>query len=101
MIFRGRKVLDGSLDEIQSQYGADTIRVRVADSAALDGIRDVESVRDRGRFQELRLSGSPQSLLTQLTAKTAVELFEVTRPSLHDIFVRIAGPEAEEESNRG
>ena len=25
MIFRGRKVLDGSLDDIQEQYGADTV----------------------------------------------------------------------------
>src|SRR5213075_690596 len=28
MIFRGRKVLDGSLESIQDQYGADTVRVR-------------------------------------------------------------------------
>src|SRR5689334_6826615 len=38
MIFRGRKVLDGSLDSIQSQYGNDTIRVGVADRAALHAI---------------------------------------------------------------
>jgi ABC-2 type transport system ATP-binding protein len=30
MIFRGRKVLDGTLAEIQAQYGLDTIRVRTA-----------------------------------------------------------------------
>ena len=27
MIFKGRKVLDGTLDEIQSLYGHDTIRL--------------------------------------------------------------------------
>ena len=28
--------------------------------------------------------------------QTRVQSFEVTRPSLHDIFVRIANPESEE-----
>lgn len=34
MIFRGRKVLDGSLESIQDQYGADTVRVRTSTGAA-------------------------------------------------------------------
>ena len=39
MIFRGRKVLDGTLDEIQSTYGHDTIRLRTeAGPGALDGL---------------------------------------------------------------
>ena len=29
MIFKGRKVLDGTLTEIQDRYGSDTIRVRI------------------------------------------------------------------------
>ena len=28
MIFKGAKVLDGTLDEIQARYGIDTVRVR-------------------------------------------------------------------------
>ena len=40
MIFKGRKVLDGTLDEIQARYGHDTVRVRTeAGRAALDGDR--------------------------------------------------------------
>src|SRR6185369_2680389 len=39
MIFRGRKVLDGTLQDIQDQYGADTVRVRTASgAAAIDGM---------------------------------------------------------------
>src|SRR5689334_10531641 len=33
MIFRGRKVLDGTLDEIQAEYGFGTVRVRTAGGA--------------------------------------------------------------------
>ena len=92
MIFRGRKVLDGTLDEIQAQYGFDTVRVRTAAGAApLAGLPEVESVNDYGQLQEVRLTGDPQAFLHKLTARTAVYHFEVARPSLHDIFVRIAG----------
>jgi ABC-2 type transport system ATP-binding protein len=93
MIFRGRKVLDGSLDSIQDQYGIDTVRVRSsADPAALAGMPGVESVNDFGQMQEVRLTGDPQIFLARLAASAAVYHFEVTRPSLQDIFVRIAKP---------
>jgi ABC-2 type transport system ATP-binding protein len=93
MIFRGRKVLDGSLESIQDQYGADTVRIRTsAGAAALGGMPDVESVNDFGQLQEVRLKGDPQAFLSRLAARTAVYHFEVTRPSLQDIFVRIAKP---------
>jgi len=97
MIFRGRKVLDGTLASIQERYGADTVRVRVAGGrAALEGIEGVDRVRDLGQVQEVRFRGDSQELLARLVGKTRVELFEVKRPSLHDIFIRIAGPEAVE-----
>jgi ABC-2 type transport system ATP-binding protein len=97
MIFRGRKVLDGTLDEIQSAYGSDTVRVKLEGSpAVLDSLPGVVSVNDFGQLQEVRLAGDPQQLLSALVARTRVRHFEVTRPSLHDIFVRIAKPTPEE-----
>jgi ABC-2 type transport system ATP-binding protein len=101
MIFRGRKVLDGTLDEIQSTYGHDTVRVRTAEGrAALAGIEDVEAVSDYGNLQEVRLKGgldgvTAQRFLARLAARTPVYHFEVTRPSLHDVFVRIAKPDVD------
>ena len=93
MIFRGRKVLDGSLESIQDQYGADTVRVRTSTgAAAFAGMPDVEAVNDFGQMQEVRLKGDPQAFLTRLTGRAAVYHFEITRPSLQDIFVRIAKP---------
>jgi ABC-2 type transport system ATP-binding protein len=93
MIYRGEKVLDGTLEDIQAQYGSDTIRVRTsAGRAALDGMGGVESVNDLGNSQEVRIKGEPQAFLQALVQKTAVQSFEIARPSLHDIFVRIASP---------
>lgn len=96
MIFRGRKVLDGTLAEIQAEYGLDTIRVRTAAGpAALAGMPGVLGVNDFGQLQEVRVAGDPQRFLQQLTARTAVFQFEIVRPSLHDIFVRIAKPNSQ------
>jgi len=99
MIFRGKKVLDGTLESIQSRYGADTIRVGInGNAAALEGLPGVEGVRDLGQVQELRMAAGcdPQQILQALIARTRVSSFAVTRPSLHEIFIRIAGPAAEE-----
>lgn len=99
MIFRGRKVLDGTLEEIQNRYGTDTVRVRTeGGAAALEGLRGVDRVTDFGQVQELRLDGKrdAQDLVGEILTRTRVASFEVMRPTLRDIFLRIAGPEAQE-----
>ena len=101
MIFRGKKVLDGTLSAIRGQYGSDTIRVSVAGGlAAVQGIPGVEQIRDEGQFQDLRIGAGcdPQAVLHTLIRRGAVHSFAVVQPSLHDIFVRIAGPAAEVEN---
>jgi ABC-2 type transport system ATP-binding protein len=98
MIFRGRKVLDGSLDEIQAAWGLDTIRLRCSmEAATLGALPDVETLNDFGQLKEIRLraGADSQEFLRRVSAGATVFHFEVTRPSLHDIFVRIARPEPE------
>jgi len=107
MIYRGQKVLDGSLAEIRERYGTDTIRLRMGEGAVLDPgtLAGVTHARDLGRDWELRFDGDAQTILRGAMERGAIERFEITSPSLHDIFVRIAKPtEAEvstlkEESN--
>jgi ABC-2 type transport system ATP-binding protein len=99
MIYRGKKVLDGTLEEIQDAYGEDTVRVRLGgDGAALEDLPGVAQVADFGRYHELRLDrdADPQAVLAALMDRGEVRLFELSRPSLQDIFVRIAGPSAAE-----
>lgn len=103
MIFRGRKVLDGTLEDIQAAYGNDTIRVRTEDGgAALGDVEGVDKVGDFGLAQELRVSPGvdPHEVLTSILTRTRLQSFEIAKPSLHDIFVRIAGPEAREASRQ-
>ncbi|MBI1915646.1 MAG: ATP-binding cassette domain-containing protein [Planctomycetes bacterium] len=94
MIYKGQKVLDGTLDSIQDAYGSDTVHVRLEGRPNLDGLPGVAKVTDFGKFQELRLEAGadPQRILAALVQRGVVRHFELTRPTLHDIFVRIAGP---------
>jgi ABC-2 type transport system ATP-binding protein len=92
MIFKGRKMLDGTLASIQSDYGSDTIRVEIA-SGVLGDLPGIEQIKDMGKVQELRMSEGcdPQQVLHALAARASITSFSVVQPSLHDIFVRIAG----------
>ncbi len=95
MIYCGRKVLDGTLESIQDAYGSDTVRVRLdGPPAALDALPGVAKVTEFGRWSEVRLTpgADPQQLLHRLTELGRVRHFELARPTLHDIFVRIARP---------
>ncbi len=94
MIYQGRKVLDGTLESIQDIYGSDTVHVLLEGGGALEDLPGVARVSDLGRWQELRLSPGTdtQELLAQLMQRGRVRHFELARPTLHDIFVRIAAP---------
>jgi ABC-2 type transport system ATP-binding protein len=97
MIFEGRKVLDGSLAEIQRSYPVRSVRLRLADGGELPGdLSGIGAASRDGAFHVLTLANGtpPQAVLRQVAASREVEHFEVVRPTLHDIFVDIARPPA-------
>ena len=82
MIFKGHKVLDGTLDDIQARYGHDTIRLRLGcNTSALAGLPEIESVDDHGNYQDVRVSGDPQVFLRKRVQRTEVHHFEIAKPS--------------------
>jgi len=101
MIHQGVKVLDGSLAQIQKDFSADTIRLKLAGELTLDlaSLPGVTAVNERGRFWDLHFDGDPQEVLRTVSAAARVEHFELVTPSLHDIFVRIAGTQGEDKGN--
>ena len=90
----GREVISGSLADIKSRYGHNTVAVE------FDGAIDFESlaglVRNVSRFPrwvevELLEGASPQALLKALVEQVSVRRFEVVSPSLHRVFVELVG----------
>lgn len=99
MIYKGKKVLDGTLANIQDEYGNDTIRIQSEMGAiALEGFSGIEHINNFGQLQEVRLrhGTDPQKILGELIRKTRIIKYELTKPSLNDIFIRIASPERKE-----
>lgn len=100
MIHKGRKVLDGSVDSIQESYARNQVTLRLADGQPPPELSAVESVHQEGREYSLHLreDSIPDQVLAELVNQGCrVERFELRRPSLHDIFVSIARPDAESE----
>jgi ABC-2 type transport system ATP-binding protein len=104
MIYKGKKVLDGTLESIQQTYGADIVRVRLESGnghmPSLDGLPGVVKVTDFGKLQELRLTAGADrhALLSALMSRGKLVHFEQAHPSLQDIFVRIASPDMKGET---
>lgn len=100
MIFKGKKVLDGTLVSIQDRYGSDTLRIRTENgSSVLQNLEGVEKITDFGKLQELRIQKGfdHQKILSEIMSRTRVYSFELGKPTLNDIFLRIAGPDAKED----
>jgi ABC-2 type transport system ATP-binding protein len=99
MIFQGRKVLDGTLSSIQGQYPAD--RLRFAFAAADTRLSEnglVDDIKKSGPFIECRMlhPEKSQQILRHLADQGTLTHFEIIKPTLHEVFVRIAKPTATE-----
>jgi ABC-2 type transport system ATP-binding protein len=90
IIDHGREVLSGSLADIKSRYGHNTVAVEfdgTIDFGSLSGM--VRNVDRFPRWVELELveGASAQALLQCLLGQVSIRKFEVVSPSLHRIFV--------------
>ena len=94
LINEGRKVIDGTLSEIQSQYESDVVSVELeGDTAFVDELPMVEGTRRANRRLEVALTegADAQEFLRALIERAPVRAFEVKVPSLHEIFISLVG----------
>jgi ABC-2 type transport system ATP-binding protein len=96
MINRGRSVLYGKLADIKNKYRNNSVLVGIEGKLGeLDG---VVNSRQEGKYIELFLDGKtpPQKVLQQIVSQgVAVNRFEVTTPTLNQIFIQVAGEDSE------
>ncbi len=89
-------MLDGTIDSIRNRHGGCLLRARMAQGVPIpdqiDGVVE-RSVHDGDVVLELSEESARPRVLQALSAAGDVEHFETVRPSLHDIFVKIAKPD--------
>ena len=90
MINEGRTVLYGELAEIKSRYRNNSVFLEF--DGVLGEIEGVMGKKDNGEYVELFLDGEtpPQKILEQLLSRgVSVNRFEVSTPSLNEIFLQV------------
>jgi ABC-2 type transport system ATP-binding protein len=96
MINKGRTVLYGSLAEVKSNYRNNAVLVEAV--GELGNIEGVTAQTPHNGAVELKLDAktTPQMLLERLVKKgIVVNRFELSMPSLTEIFIKVVGDEHE------
>lgn len=96
LIDQGRKILDGPLNVIKSEYGRNTVRLEFdGPTTFLNNSPLIDKMDLYGHYAELRLRPSidPQELLRVAVQKARIYKFEIVEPSLDDIFMEKVGTE--------
>lgn len=94
MIDNGRNVLYGELAEIKTRFRNNSVIVE--SNGELGEIKGIRGTRDYGKYVELFLDGktTPRNILEQIIAKgIEINRFEVSTPSLNEIFIQVAKEE--------
>jgi len=97
MINNGKKVIDGSLSSVKRDFGTKFIKVKYeGDARFVSSLDYVKSVRDYGNEMEIEPTdiNCKDALLKDLMDKISIYSFQVTEPSLNNIFIRKVGPSA-------
>lgn len=90
MINRGQSVLYGELAEIKSKYRNNSVILQYeGDLTQLEGITGKQDYKDHIELF-FDATASPQMILEQLVSQgIKIDRFEVSTPSLHDIFLQL------------
>lgn len=89
-----RAGIEGNLREIRRGFGRNTVLAELEGDwqfiRQFPGVRDAQ---DTGNQVEIKLlpGTDPQHILSALVARTRINRFEVTEPSLEEIFIRSVG----------
>ena len=89
MINKGNGVLYGSIDEIKSRYGKNTILLEF--EGELKNIPGIKKINNSGNYAELIIEqgSDTREVLKSLAGMVRVNKFEISTPSLNEIFIQV------------
>jgi len=92
MINKGKKVLDGPLDDVQQQYGHNSVLLEYGgDGSFIEQLPIIEESNNFGNFLEIRLKDGVDlnDLLKAILDKIRIFKVETRRSTLHEIFISL------------
>ncbi len=98
IINQGRSVVQGSVRDVKRQHGKNMLRLKLDDDpqvAWLDEVPGIHVLNRRQDYIEMQFQAGfrPNLVLEEALHRGAtVSLFEITEPSLTDIFIDLVGP---------
>lgn len=98
MIDEGRSVLYGKLADIRNKYSKNSILIESSDDP--NGIDGVAQAKRHNQFWELTLDDNttPQDIIERIVGNgIKIRHFELSTPTLHDIFLTVAKKQADYE----
>jgi len=95
LIHRGKKLIDGPLAQVRASAGRGILLDYDGDGSFLRTLPGVARVNDAGKQAEIFLADGvdPQTILAAVVGRLRVRRFDLSEPSLHEIFVRAVGGE--------
>jgi ABC-2 type transport system ATP-binding protein len=96
LIHRGQVVLDGTLDEIRTKFGKNTLHIDFeGDGSFLETMPNLRKAEVNTNSAELSLGAGadPQAILQTSMARLRIRRFEIAAPSLEEIFIEQVGAE--------
>ncbi len=104
LINKGRKVVDGRINEVRDQYSARYVSIDaegdLGSLRAFEGVVDAQISSGHARI-ELADGADPNAPLQHALQNARVLRYEIQRPSLQEIFVKLVGGEANPRSPEG
>lgn len=94
LVNRGAAVVQGNLREIKRGYGTNTILTRVeGDNGFLNSLPGVREVVHSSNFTQIKMQpgADSQAILHEIAARSRITHFELTEPSLEEIFIMAVG----------
>ena len=98
LINKGKAVLSGEIREIKSRFGNNHLILEFSpDNSLVENLKNIEIIeRSSGRAEIKLLSGNGQSqdiLKKLMESGASISRFEISEPSLHEIFIQTVGEE--------
>ena len=99
LINRGRKLIEGTMEEVRSQFSSRVVQIEGEGDfsvlAGVDGVLDAEVTSGHARL-EIAENGDPNAVLRRAMDVARITRFEIQRLDLHEIFVKLVGEDVEE-----